>query len=128
MFKNNRQAVSMLTTVSAVIIVGLLTVFGGKGRAEQTNRQDRATANPSPSEPSAKQLDDAATPIVDFGKASVVDRIEKNARKLKNARDKYGAVLSHPHPTLGRLLLNRNGAQVFPTCRGIEVTSLSRPL
>src|SRR5437660_9252013 len=82
MFKTKPQAAAMLATVSAVIIVGLLMVFGGKGQAEQNNPQGRAMTNQSPSEPTAKELDDLATPIVDLNDSSPIngDRILKNAR------------------------------------------------
>ena len=66
-----------------------------RGRTQNSpasTKQEKTT-----SEPTAKELDDAATPIVDFDNPSVIEPTEKSSRKLKNERyNKETFVLSDP--------------------------------
>ncbi len=100
MIKNQRLV--LVSVVSAVLLGSLFVAFSGKG---QSNR-NAPTIDQAPFGQTAKELDDAASPIVDFDSPGAVDRIEKNARKLKSARyDRYGAVQSHPHPHAGEVIV-----------------------
>jgi hypothetical protein len=91
----------LIGVISVVLLVGLSIVFNGKGQATQQRENE---TDQVPFGQKAKELDDAATPIVDFDNPSAADRIDKNARKLKSVRyDKYGAVPSNPHPHAGEV-------------------------
>lgn len=77
-------AITVMTAMSAL-----------RGRTQNSpasTKQEKTT-----SEPTAKELDDAATPIVDFDNPSVIEPTEKSSRKLKNERyNKETFVLSDP--------------------------------
>ncbi|MGZ8843952.1 MAG: hypothetical protein ACXW18_09845 [Pyrinomonadaceae bacterium] len=95
MLKGKRIIIVSLST--AALLGGLFVVFSGHGQSNQQN----STADPVAFGQSAKQLDDAAAPVVDLSNVSEVDRVDKNARKLKNARhDKSGTDKTHPYPNV----------------------------
>src|SRR5712671_1810242 len=100
MIKNQRLVITGV--MSAVALGSLFVAFSGKGQSSRS-----APANDqAPFGRAAKEIDDAASPIVDFANPGAVDRIERNARKPKNARyDKYGAVQSHPYPNAGEVIV-----------------------
>ena len=75
--------------LAAVSVISLFVSFSGKG---QTNQQRKPTTDQIPSGQAAKQIDDEATPIVDFDNPSTADRIDKNARKLKGVRYEKGMI------------------------------------
>lgn len=116
------KRILIVGVTSLVLLAGLFVVFNGQG---QSNRQTPATTNEVPFGQGAKQLDDAAAPIVDFDNPNRVDRIDKNARKLKNARyDKYGVVPSNPHPHIGEIIgwpERRAGFSDLPTDRSVVI-------
>lgn len=86
-----------------VLLIGLFVVFNGEGQAEQDNQRGSRLSNPSGL--SAKELDDAARPIVDFDKPAPVDPAQKNARKLKNVRrNKESIVLRAPQPDIVEMI------------------------
>ncbi len=88
MSKPRRVAFSLTSGGIAVFLVGLLLIFSGEG---QTQRQSQSAkilrrgipaANQNSNQPTPKELDDAATPIVDLNDVKVVnaDRLAKNSR------------------------------------------------
>jgi hypothetical protein len=98
MFKQKRL---MLVGAVCVALAGLFVVFNGQGQANQLGS---TATDQVPFGQAAKQIDDAATPIVDLDNPGGVDRIDKNARKLKNARyDKYGPVKIDSYPNAGEV-------------------------
>lgn len=100
MLKGKR--IIIVSIASAALLVGLFVVLIGQGQA---NRQNSNAPGQVPFGPAAKQIDDAATPIVDFDNAARVDRLEKNARKLKSARyDKSSSVNQSPRPDVKEVI------------------------
>jgi len=94
MFREKRILIVGVT--SLVLLAGLFVVFNGQG---QSNGQTPATTNEVPFGQAAKQIDDDAAPVVDLDNPSPTDRIDKNARKLKNARhDKSGPIKIDSYP------------------------------
>lgn len=73
------------------MFAGIFIVLNGEGQAKRQGSIDQ-----SPFEQAAKQIDDAATPIVDYDGRDGVDRVNKTARKLKNARYDHGVLPSNP--------------------------------
>jgi hypothetical protein len=99
MHKHKRLII--VSSVSAVLLISLFVALNGKGQA---NQQGSSATGQAPFGQATKQIDDAATPIVDFDNPNAADRIDKNARKLKSVRyDKYGVVPSRPHPEAGEV-------------------------
>lgn len=84
--------------LAAMTVLGLFVALSGKG---QTNQQRRPTSEQIPFGQAVKQIDDAATPIVDYDSRESVDRIDKIRRKLKNARYDHGVLPSNPGPDIG---------------------------
>ncbi len=94
----------LVGAVSIALLVSLSIVFNGRGQTGQASQQGASVTSQAPSGQTAKELDDVATPIVDFDNPSAVDRIDKNARKLKNARhDKSGPVKIDSYPNAGEV-------------------------
>ncbi|HKP38026.1 MAG TPA: hypothetical protein VJT71_14310 [Pyrinomonadaceae bacterium] len=92
----------LLGIVAGTLLVSLLIVFSGKS---QSNRQTPAP-DQVPFGQAAKQIDDAATPIVDFDQPSADHSFENGSRTRKNARyDKSGAVRSQPHSNAGEVVV-----------------------
>jgi hypothetical protein len=100
MFNNKPALCPPVVAASALVIVCLLVVFGGRGQARQGVQQTAEILRPgAPSpgrtfrQPTAKEFDDAATPVVDLDgpQAAPADagRAAKNAR-----RDGDGFLLS----------------------------------
>jgi hypothetical protein len=97
-----KKTTLLLFVVLAITIMTAMSVLHGRTQNSPAfPKQEKV-----PSEPTAKELDDAATPIVDFdnpnGAELAVELGGKHSRKLKNARyDKYDVVQSQPHPQAG---------------------------
>lgn len=88
----NEKRPLLVAVVSIVFPVSLSIVLKGRGQTE-LKQPSAGLLSQTQSDQNAKQLDDAATPIVDLANPNTADRIDKNARKLKNARhDKSGPV------------------------------------
>ena len=103
--------------LAAVSVISLFVSFSGKG---QTNQQRKPTTDQIPSGQAAKQIDDEATPIVDFDNPSTADRIDKNARKLKGVRYEKGMIPRDPHPRVGEIIVEpewRSGFSDLPADR-----------
>ena len=68
--------------VSAMLLANLFMVFNKKGQAKQNNQQGAPITRQAPSSPTAKELDDAASPIVDLNSSPAVSphRLLKNTR------------------------------------------------
>ncbi|MGZ8843953.1 MAG: hypothetical protein ACXW18_09850 [Pyrinomonadaceae bacterium] len=97
MLKGKR--IIIVSIASATLLVGLLVALSG------VTNQNPTAAGQVPFGQSAKQLEDAAAPTVDFDNPTPVDRIDKGARKLKNARyDKYGVVPRNPPPQVSEAI------------------------
>lgn len=94
MFKHKRIIIG--SVVSLAFFLGLLVVLGGHG---QTTQKKPAPGKQVLLGQSAKEIDDAAAPIVDLANPDPIDRIDKNARRLKNARhDKSGPFKIDTYP------------------------------
>lgn len=92
MLRSKPVVCSLVGAVGAVLLVGLFLTFNGRGYAQEKGQKQAATVlragppmpNQTPSQPTTKELDDAATPIVDLNDATAnpvtSDRAAKNAR------------------------------------------------
>src|SRR5258708_6960703 len=90
--------------VSIALLVSLSIVFNGRGQTGGPNQQGASITSQATSGMRAKELDDAAAPVVDLENPSPFDRIDKNARKLKNARhDKSGPIKIDSYPDAGEV-------------------------
>lgn len=102
MFKGKSVMCALLAALGLSLLISLpaaTDVRSHQGQKDQTERQ----AN---TQPTGKDLDDAATPIVDFDVAHDGGPDGGNPRKLKNARfDKYGSVQGQPHAGAGESIL-----------------------
>src|SRR4051812_30876274 len=93
MIKKNR--IFIITVISAAIFIGSLVVLAGRS---QDNKRNPRRGDDS----SARQIDDDATPVVDLQNPETSDRVDKNNRKIKNARyDNAGSDLTRPIPNAG---------------------------
>ena len=99
MHKHKRLII--VSIISAVLLTSLFVALNGKGQA---NQQGSTATGQAPFGQAAKQIDDAATPIVDFDNPNAADRIDKNARKLKGVRYEKGMIPRDPHPNLGEII------------------------
>ena len=94
MIKKNR--IFIITVISAALFIGSLVALAGRS---QDNKQNRRKVDDSSL---AKQIDDEATPIVDLQNPDTSDRVDKNNRRIKNARhDNSGPDKSRPLPSAG---------------------------
>jgi hypothetical protein len=103
-FKYGLAAVVGLGLIAGVVTTTSVRSQQGQPQPLRANvlRKGHPTGNGKDSRPSGKELDDAATPVVDF--ASPAPAAE-GARKLKGARyDRYGAVVGEPDPRMGELI------------------------
>jgi cell division protein FtsL len=75
----NEKRPLLVAVVSIVLFISLSIVFKGRGQTE-LEQPSTGVLNQTQSDQSAKQLDDAATPIVDLANPDTADRIDKNAR------------------------------------------------
>lgn len=88
MLKRKRILFSLSVGVGAVLFASLFLAFNGKGQNRQQPQTARImrkgpqVANQTPSQPTAKELDDAATPVAEFNDSNPVssERASKNAR------------------------------------------------
>jgi len=97
MIKQNRIFTG--TVLGAILLLGSLVVLSGR---EQANKQ-RLT-KPDNAQV-AKQIEDEATPVVDLQNPDTSDRVDKNKRRIKNARhDNSGFDKTHPLPTVGDVI------------------------
>jgi hypothetical protein len=101
----NRWRVEHLLALAVVASLGADT--GVNAQTQQTPTPERATilrGGTSRSSPTAKELDDAATPIVDLGSARV--QPSSDARILQNKRfDHQGRVRKDPDPRVAAVML-----------------------
>lgn len=107
----------IVSIISAVLLISLFVALNGKGQA---NQQGSTATGQAPFGQAAKQIDDAATPIVDFDNPNAADRIDKNTRKLKGVRYDKGMVPRDPHPHLGEIIVEpewRSGFSDLPADR-----------
>jgi hypothetical protein len=95
MLKNKSIIYVLVGAVSLVLLTGILTTISVRSQQGQTNRQaakilrrGNPTGNEANSQPTAKELDDAATPIVDLNSTDVAD--EK--RQKKNQRHNHSGL------------------------------------
>lgn len=105
MLKDNHAVYPLVGIVGVALLASLFLAFGERGIAGQNSAPNRQTAKvlrhgeqptSQPGQPSDKELDDAATPIVDFDAA---DAGADAARRQKNARhDNQGIVKSQAPP------------------------------
>jgi hypothetical protein len=94
MIKKNR--IFIITVISAALCIGSLVALAGRS---QDNKQNPRKVDDSSL---AKQIDDEATPIVDLQNPETSDRVDKNNRRIKNARhDNSGPDKSRPLPSAG---------------------------
>jgi hypothetical protein len=92
MFRSRRVALLLASLAGAVLLASLFIAFGEKGQTQHQGqtatvlRRGTPTASQNPAQPTAKELDDAATPIVDLNDTTPVssDRTLKNARRDKH--------------------------------------------
>jgi hypothetical protein len=80
------------------LVVG---VFVSLVTASQSYQHGKPATDEVPFGQAAKQIDDEATPTVDYDSRDGVDRIDKTVRKAKNARYNRGPLPSNPHPEIG---------------------------
>jgi hypothetical protein len=93
------------TTLLLFVVLAITVMTAMSSLRGETQNSPSSTKQETPSEPTAKELDDAARPIVDFDNPGGVEPSEKSSRKLKNGRyDKYGVVQSQPNPSTGEVI------------------------
>src|SRR6266571_1975923 len=93
MIKKNR--IFIVTVISAALFIGSLVALAGRS---QDNKQNPRKVDDSSL---AKQIDDDATPIVDLQNPDTSDRVDKNTRRIKNARhDNWGTDKTRPIPNV----------------------------
>jgi hypothetical protein len=94
MLKSKPLALSLICIFCFVLVGFLFIIFNEKGQAQQNNQQNKQTAtvlrrgapaaNQELKQPTKKELDDAATPVVDYSSLHTEpvssERIAKNAR------------------------------------------------
>src|SRR5260221_2157615 len=94
MIKKNR--IFIITVISAALFIGSLVALAGRS---QDNKQNPRKVDDSSL---AKQIDDEATPIVDLQNPDTSERVDKDSRRIKNARyDNAGSDLTRPIPNAG---------------------------
>jgi hypothetical protein len=94
MIKKNR--IFIITVISAALFIGSLVTLAG--RSEDNKQNPRKIDDRS----LAKQNDDEATPIVDLQNPDTSDRVDKNTRRIKNARhDNDGDDKTRPIANVG---------------------------
>src|SRR6185437_402773 len=93
------------TILAAILLLGSLVILSGRG---QSNKQSLTKPNAK----LAKQIDDEATPVVDLQNPDTSDRVDKDNRRIKNARhDNEGDDKTRP------TIFNVNGAVGEPERR-----------
>jgi hypothetical protein len=93
MIKKNR--IFIITVVSAALFIGSLVALAGHSN---DNKQNPRKVDDSSL---AKQIEDDATPIVDLQNPDTSDRVDKNNRRIKNARhDNWGSDKTRPIPSV----------------------------
>ncbi|HYX27971.1 MAG TPA: hypothetical protein VE863_05350 [Pyrinomonadaceae bacterium] len=89
MIKKNR--IFIITIISAGLLIGSLVTIAG--RSQNNNQSSRKVDDRL----LAKQIEDEATPIVDLQNPDTSDRVDKNKRRLINARhDNEGSDKTRP--------------------------------
>lgn len=115
MSKSRTALYTPLAAASALIFICLLAFLAERGQARQGGGQAQTAeilrpGAPTPgaavSAPTAKELDDAATPVVDLGGTPAADaaRASRNAR-----RDGHGFLSVNPDRRAADVLLSRHG-------------------
>jgi hypothetical protein len=102
--KSKSNSIKILSVIGTALIVALTLMVYGQTQKDQNssdqttdNQKNNAGSDKKFKPPTAKKLDDLATPIIDFNNSSVADE----NRTLKNNRyDKRGSVMSEPNPRI----------------------------
>lgn len=103
MSKGKTVMCALLAASGLSLLISLPAATDVRSQQEQKGMQAGSQAN---TQPTGKDLDDDATPIVDFDITPGVGPDDINHRRLKNARfDKYGSVKGQPHPEAGESIL-----------------------
>jgi hypothetical protein len=112
MSKHKRALYPLLGAGSIALLVCLFIALGERGSAGQNNPPNKQNAKVlrrgeqpmnQPTSPSDKELDDAATPLVDFGGAEGADE----SRRQKNARfDHQRLIQSQPAAQSGEVMVD----------------------
>jgi len=93
MIKKNR--ILIITVISAALFIGSLVALAGRSQDKKQNPRKVDDSS------LAKQIDDEATPIVDLQNPDTSDRVDKNTRRIKNARhDNWGTDKARPIPNV----------------------------
>lgn len=94
-----KNRIFIITVISAALFIGTLVTLAG--RSQDNKQNPRKTDEGS----LAKQIDDGATPIVDLQSPDTSDRVDKNNRRIKNARhDNSGSDKTRPIPNINGVL------------------------
>jgi hypothetical protein len=112
MSKGKRFKYGLMGAIGLGLLAGLLTTASvrsqqgpGEPQTATVLRKEHPNGDEKNVQPSGKELDDAATPIVDFGASSPAEADGQGTRRLKNARyDRYGSVKSDPAPQMGEVI------------------------
>jgi hypothetical protein len=90
--RRKKNALLLFVAFAVTVMTAMSALHGRTQNSMASTKQEK-----TPSKPTAKELDDAARPIVDFDNPGGVEPSEKSSRKLKNARhNKEAFVLSDP--------------------------------
>jgi hypothetical protein len=110
MSSTKRIGATFVVASSAILLVGLCVNLIGKGQGQQSNKTAKIIRKGAPvidqggSQPSPKELDDAATPVVDLNASNPTDLSAE--RIFKNSRyDRHGLVKSEVDPRVAEVLM-----------------------
>lgn len=102
MLKNKRLLFSLVGVLSLVALAGTIFILKGSGQNNVNRQSTRILRKESqsriPTDPSDKELDDAATPIVDYTSSADPTHADKDARY-----NNYHLVLSNPSPKVSEV-------------------------
>jgi hypothetical protein len=112
MSKEKRFKYGLMGAIGLGLLAGLLTSVSVRSQQGAGEPQTATVLRKGPSngdeknvQPSQKELDDAATPIVDFDSQPRAGDDPRDQRGMKNRRyDKYGSVVSEPNPRMGEVI------------------------
>jgi hypothetical protein len=112
MSKEKRFKYGLMGAIGLGLLAGLLTSVSvrsqqgaGEPQTATVLRKGPSNGNEKNVQPSQKELDDAATPIVDFDNQPRSGDDPRDQRGMKNRRyDKYGSVVSEPNPRMGEVI------------------------
>jgi hypothetical protein len=94
MLTNKSIKYTLIGAISLALLVSLLTAISVRSQQGQSTKTEN--------QPTRKQLEDAAAPVVDFAGAEAAAEDKSSRRSLKNARhNKAGFVIAQPSSTTG---------------------------